>query len=56
MKNGGSSLAAINTAVKGGIPQDLVDKVKAKEEEILSGSFVTPVDEKTPRGSIEIKS
>jgi basic membrane lipoprotein Med (substrate-binding protein (PBP1-ABC) superfamily) len=56
LKNGGSSLAPINTGVKGGIPADLVAKVEAKLEEIKSGSFVTPVNEKTPRGSIEIKS
>ncbi len=56
LKNGGSSLAPINTDVKGGIPADLVAKVEAKLAEIKSGAFVTPVDEKTPPGSIEVKS
>jgi basic membrane lipoprotein Med (substrate-binding protein (PBP1-ABC) superfamily) len=56
MKNGGSALTAINTAVTGGIPQDLIAKVQAKEAEITSGGFVTPVDEKTPAGSVELKA
>ena len=55
MKNGGSSLAPINTAVKGEIPADLVTKVQAKEAELKSGAFTTPVDEKTPAGSTEVK-
>lgn len=56
LKNGGSSLAPINTGVQGGIPQELVAKANAKIQEIKSGAFVTPVDEKTPRGSVELKS
>jgi basic membrane lipoprotein Med (substrate-binding protein (PBP1-ABC) superfamily) len=55
LKNGGSSLAELNTAVKGGIPADLMAKVTAKQAELKSGSFTTPVDEKTPAGSTEIK-
>jgi basic membrane protein A len=55
LKNGGSSLAELNTAVKGGIPADLMAKVTAKQAEMKSGSFTTPVDEKTPAGSTEIK-
>ncbi|HSF26724.1 MAG TPA: BMP family protein [Actinomycetes bacterium] len=56
MKNGGSSLAEINTAVAGGLPADLVAQVTAKAAEITSGAFTTPVDEGTPAGSIEVKS
>jgi basic membrane lipoprotein Med (substrate-binding protein (PBP1-ABC) superfamily) len=55
LKNGGSSLAELNTAVKGGIPADLAAKVAAKQAEIKAGSFITPVDEKTPAGSTELK-
>lgn len=52
MKGGGSALAEVNTAVKGGIDAALIAKVMAKEKEILSGAFTTPVDEKTPAGSV----
>ena len=55
LKNGGSSLAPFNTAVKGGIPADLIMKVEAKEKEMQSGAFTTPVDENTPAGSVTIK-
>lgn len=55
LKNGGSSLAEINTGVKGGVPQEIVDKVLARLEEMKSGSFTTPVDENTPKGSIELE-
>lgn len=54
MKNGGSSLAPINTDVPGGIPQDLIDKVTAKQKDIMSGAFVTPVDENAPAGSTTV--
>jgi basic membrane lipoprotein Med (substrate-binding protein (PBP1-ABC) superfamily) len=56
MKNGGSSLAPVNTGVKGGLPQDVVAKVQDMEKQILSGEFTTPVDEKTPKGSNELSS
>jgi basic membrane lipoprotein Med (substrate-binding protein (PBP1-ABC) superfamily) len=56
MKNGGSSLAPINTEVKGGLPQDVVTKVQDMEKKILSGEFTTPVDENTPKGSNELSS
>jgi basic membrane lipoprotein Med (substrate-binding protein (PBP1-ABC) superfamily) len=56
LKNGGSSLAPVNTEVKGGLPEDLVAQVEKKIEEIKSGAFTTPVDEKTPPGSVELKS
>jgi hypothetical protein len=46
----------VNTEVKGGLPEDLVAQVEKKIEEIKSGAFTTPVDEKTPPGSVELKS
>jgi basic membrane lipoprotein Med (substrate-binding protein (PBP1-ABC) superfamily) len=52
MKNGGSALTDLNTAVKGGIPADLIAKIDAKKAELTSGAFTTPVDEKTPAGSV----
>jgi basic membrane protein A and related proteins len=54
MKEGGSSLAPINTDIVGGVPEDLVKQVEAKEQEILDGSFTTPIDEKAPQGSIDV--
>lgn len=54
MKSGGSSLAPINTDVPGGIPQDLIDKVTAKQQEILDGTFETPIDETAPAGSTTV--
>jgi basic membrane lipoprotein Med (substrate-binding protein (PBP1-ABC) superfamily) len=49
---GGASLAPINTAVTGGVPQDLVDRVKAKEQEIVSGLFRVDIDESQPAGAV----
>jgi basic membrane protein A and related proteins len=54
MKVGGSELAPINTDIVGGVPQELLDQVKAKEAEIKDGSFVTPVDESEPARSIKV--
>ena len=54
LKAGGSSLAPINTDVVGGVPADLVDMISAKQEEIMSGKFETPVDESSPKGSIDV--
>lgn len=51
MKVGGSELAPINSDVPGGIPADLIAKVEAKKADILSGAFVTPVNEDAPKGS-----
>ena len=56
MRNGGSSLTPINTDVPGGIPQDLIDKVNAKKQAIMDGSFTTPIDEKEPAGSTTVGS
>ncbi len=54
MKNGGSSLAPINTDVPGGISQDLIDQVTAKQQDIMDGTFETPVDESAPAGSTTV--
>ncbi len=54
MKNGGSSLAPINTDISGGIPADLIDKVNAKKQAIMDGSFTTPIDESAPAGSTTV--
>ena len=48
---GGATLAPINTGVTGGIPQDLIDKVTAKEAEIKSGLFRVDIDEAPPPAS-----
>jgi basic membrane protein A and related proteins len=48
---GGATLAPINTDVTGGVPQELVDKVKAKEAEIKSGLFRVDIDEAPPPAS-----
>ena len=49
---GGASLAAINTDVAGGIPQALLDRVTAKENDIRSGIFRVDINEATPPGSV----
>jgi basic membrane lipoprotein Med (substrate-binding protein (PBP1-ABC) superfamily) len=48
---GGATLAPINTGVTGGVPQDLIDKVTAKEAEIKSGLFRVDIDEAPPPAS-----
>ena len=48
---GGATLAPINTGVTGGIPQELIDLVTAKEEEIKSGLFRVDIDEAPPPAS-----
>ena len=48
---GGATLAPINTTVTGGVPQELIDKVKAKEAEIKSGLFRVDIDEAPPPAS-----
>lgn len=52
--NEGSEMAPINTDVVGGVPQELIDQVEAKKQEILDGTFTVPVDEKAPKGSIDV--
>ncbi len=51
---GGASLAPINTKVKGGIPSDLVEKVKAKENEIKQGLFRVDINEAQPPASAKL--
>jgi basic membrane lipoprotein Med (substrate-binding protein (PBP1-ABC) superfamily) len=48
---GGAMLAPINTSVTGGIPQELIDQVTAKEAEIQSGIFRVDIDEAPPPAS-----
>jgi len=48
---GGASLAPINTDVTGGIPQELLDQVTAKEQEIQSGVFRVDINEAQPPAS-----
>ena len=49
---GGSSLAEINTAVKGGLPGDLVKKAEDALASIKSGVFRVDVNEAVPAGSV----
>lgn len=51
---GGASLAPINTAIAGGVPQDLLDKVTAQEEAIKSGLFRVDINESAPAGSTTV--
>jgi basic membrane protein A and related proteins len=48
---GGATLAPINEEVKGGIPKELIDQVKAKEKEITSGLFRVDIAEAPPPAS-----
>jgi len=48
---GGASLAPINTDVTGGIPEDLVQQVMEKEQEIINGLFRVDIDEAQPPAS-----
>jgi basic membrane lipoprotein Med (substrate-binding protein (PBP1-ABC) superfamily) len=54
MINGGSDLTAINTDVVVDIPEDLIAAVEARKQEILDGTFETPIDEEAPEGSIDV--
>jgi basic membrane protein A len=54
MKVHGSQLVPINTEIAGGVPADLATKVEEKQAAIMDGSFVTPVDESAPAGSIDV--
>jgi basic membrane lipoprotein Med (substrate-binding protein (PBP1-ABC) superfamily) len=50
MKYGGSSLSPLGTfATK--VPADLQQKVKTRQEEILSGKFVVKVDDTEPKST-----
>jgi len=48
---GGAALAPINTTVTGGVPQALLDQVKAKEDAIKSGIFRVDITESQPPAS-----
>lgn len=48
---GGASLAPINEAVTGGIPAELLEQVKAKEEAIKGGIFRVDITESQPPAS-----
>lgn len=48
---GGADLAPINEKVKGGIPKELIDQVKAKEDEIKQGTFRVDINEAQPPAS-----
>jgi hypothetical protein len=48
---GGAMLAPINSSVTGGISQELIDQVTAKEAEIESGIFRVDIDEAPPPAS-----
>jgi len=48
---GGASLAPINTDVSGGIPDDLLQMVQAREQEIVSGLFRVDINESQPPAS-----
>ncbi len=48
---GGAALSAINKDVIGGVPQDLIDKVMAREAEIKAGTFRVDINEAQPAGS-----
>ncbi len=54
MKNGGSSLAPINTDVPVEISDELIAQIDAKKQEIMDGTFETPIDESAPAGSTSV--
>jgi basic membrane protein A len=49
---GGAALAPINADVEGGIPQELIDLVTAKEGAIRDGTFRVDITESAPPGSV----
>jgi basic membrane protein A and related proteins len=51
MAKGGATLAPINTGVTGGVPQELIDTVTAKEADIKNGVFRVDIDEAPPPAS-----
>ena len=54
LKNGGSDIAPINTEGSFTLSESIVSDVEAKRQEILDGTFETPVDEEAPAGSSTI--
>lgn len=51
---GGSDIAPINTVGAFDLSEDVVAEVEARRQEILDGTFETPVDEDTPAGSTTV--
>jgi basic membrane protein A len=51
---GGAALAPINANVPGGVPDDLLAAVTAKEAEIASGIFRVDINETQPQGSTTV--
>ena len=49
---GGASLADLNTGVSGGLPEDVVDLVTKREDEIKQGLFRVDINERQPPGSV----
>jgi basic membrane lipoprotein Med (substrate-binding protein (PBP1-ABC) superfamily) len=49
---GGAALAAINTDVPGGVPDDLAALVAEREAQIKAGTFRVDINEATPPGSV----
>lgn len=54
MANGGSSIAPINEGTAYEIPADLIERIEARQQEILEGTFETPIDEEAPAGSTTV--
>jgi basic membrane protein A len=51
---GGAVLAPINTGIPGGVPQELLDAVAAKQADIESGLFRVDINESQPAGSTTV--
>ncbi|MDR1800094.1 MAG: BMP family protein [Bifidobacteriaceae bacterium] len=56
MKNGGSSIAPINTDLVVEVPADLVAQVEAKQAEIEAGTFAVEINEEAPAGSTDVSA
>lgn len=54
LKSGGSSITDINTDVPLTVSETLIDQVNAMQEQIELGDFTTPVDETSPKGSVDV--
>jgi basic membrane lipoprotein Med (substrate-binding protein (PBP1-ABC) superfamily) len=48
---GGASLAPVNEEVTGGIPAELLEQVKTREQEIINGLFRVDINEAPPPAS-----
>jgi basic membrane protein A len=55
MAKGGASLAPINTDVKGGLPDKIIQQVEDREQQILNGTFRVDIDEAQPAGSVVLE-